>query len=52
MEGQVRRHRTASRKPAKAQQTAKRDNAPTAARSSSTLADLQEKVSALTRELK
>src|SRR6516164_6173790 len=45
-----------SRKPAKTQQGSttkpKRNNAPTAARpTSSTLADLQEQVSALTREL-
>ena len=45
-----------SRKPAKTQRGSmtrpKRNNAPTAARSaSSTLADLQEQVSALTREL-
>src|SRR5271166_359844 len=46
-EGSVRRRRTTSRRPAK-----KRNNAPTAARpASSTLADLQEQVIALTREL-
>ena len=47
---------TMSRKPAKAQHASttkpKRNNAPTEARpTSSTLADLQEQVSALTREL-
>src|SRR6266704_6717945 len=52
----VRRRRTMSRKPAKTQHGSttkpKRDNAPTAARpASSTLVDLQDQVSALTREL-
>jgi signal transduction histidine kinase len=52
----VRRRRTISRKPAKTQHGSatkpKYNNAPTAARpASSTLADLQEQVSALTREL-
>ena len=52
----MRRRRTMSRKPAKTQHASttkpKRSNAPTAARpESSTLADLQKKVSALTREL-
>ena len=52
----MRRRRTMSRKPAKTQHRTttkpKRSNAPTAARpASSTLADLQEQVSALTREL-
>jgi signal transduction histidine kinase len=52
----VRRRRTMSRKPAKTRHGSttkpKRNNAPTAARpASSTLADLQEQVSALTREL-
>jgi two-component system NtrC family sensor kinase len=52
----VRRRLTMSRKPAKTQHGSttkpKRNNAPTAARpASSTLADLQEQVSALTREL-
>src|ERR1700730_18328477 len=55
-EGSVRRRRTMSRKPAKTQHAStrkpKRNSAPTAARpASSTLADLQEQVSALTREL-
>src|SRR6516165_1654753 len=55
-EGSVRRRRTMSRKPAKTPhaRTTKPEcnNAPTAARpASSTLADLQEQVSALTREL-
>src|SRR6476620_8502623 len=54
--GSVRRHRTMSRKPAKTRHTSttksKRNNAPPATRPvSSTLADLQEQVSALTREL-
>jgi signal transduction histidine kinase len=52
-EGSVRRRRTTGRKPAKTRHggttNPKRSNAPTAARS--TLADLQEQVSALTREL-
>ena len=52
----MRRRRTMSRKPAKTQHASttkpKRNNAPSEARSaSSTLADLQEQVSALTREL-
>jgi adenylate cyclase len=51
----VRRRGTVSRKPAKPQHREptrpKRNNTPTAAPSSSTLADLQEQVSALTREL-
>ena len=52
----MRRRRTMSRKPAKTQRISatkpKRNNAPTAARpASSPLADLQEQVSALTREL-
>jgi hypothetical protein len=52
----VRRRRTMSRKPAKAQHASTtkptRNNTPTEARpASSTLADLQEQVSALTREL-
>ena len=52
----MRRHRAMSRKPAKTQHAStmkpKRDNAPTAARQAgSTLADLQQQVSALTREL-
>ena len=52
----MRRHRTMSRKPAKTRHTSttksKRNNAPPATRPvSSTLADLQEQVSALTREL-
>ena len=52
----MRRRRTMSRKPAKAQHGSttkpKRNSAPMAARpSSSTLADLQDQVSALTREL-
>src|SRR5215203_7191736 len=55
-EGSVRRRRTMSRKPAKTQHGStskpKRNNAPTAPHAaSSTLADLQEQVSALTREL-
>src|SRR3984893_4820912 len=55
-EGWVRRRCTMSRKPAKTQHSStkkpKRNNAPTAAPpASSTLADLQEQVSALTREL-
>src|ERR1700737_1126739 len=55
-EGPVRRRRAMSRKPAKTQHASttkpKRNNAPTAARPvSSTLADLQEQISALTREL-
>src|SRR5260370_6761218 len=55
-EGSVRRHRTMSRKPAKTQHGStskpKRNNALAAARpANSTLADLQEQVSALTREL-
>jgi signal transduction histidine kinase len=55
-QGSVRRRRSMSRKPAKTQHgsTTKpgRNNAPTAARvASSTLADLQEQVGALTREL-
>src|SRR5262249_54335469 len=54
--GSVRRRRTMSRKPAKTQHAStrkpKRYSTPTAARpASSTLADLQERVSALTREL-
>ena len=54
--GSLRRHRTMSRKPAKTQHSSTkkptRNNAPTAARqASSTVADLQEQVSALTREL-
>src|SRR5262245_51940031 len=54
--GSVRRHRTMSRKPAKTQHGSttkpKRNNAPTEAQpASSTLADLQEQVGALTREL-
>jgi hypothetical protein len=52
----VRRRRTITRKPAKTQHGSttkpKRDKAPTAARqASSTLADLQQQVSALAREL-
>ena len=52
----MRRRRAMSRKPAKTQHASttkpKRNNAPTAARPpSSTLADLQQQVSALTREL-
>jgi signal transduction histidine kinase len=52
----VRRRRTTSRRPAKTRHGSttkpKRNNAPTAARrASSTLADLQEQVGALTREL-
>ena len=52
----MRGRRTVTRKPAKTQRRStmklKRNNAPTAARpASSTLADLQEQVSALTREL-
>src|ERR1700730_11990219 len=55
-EGSVRRRCAMSRKPAKTQHSStkkpKRNNAPTAApRTSSTLADLQEQVSSLTREL-
>src|SRR5262245_55861272 len=55
-EGSMRRRRAMSRKPAKTQHASprkpKRNSAPTAARpASSTLADLQEQVSALTREL-
>jgi signal transduction histidine kinase len=55
-EGSVRRRCAMSRKPAKTQHAStmkpERNNAPTAARqASSTLADLQEQVSALTREL-
>src|SRR5262249_32145367 len=55
-EGSVRRRRTMSRKPAKTQHAStrkpKRYSTPTAARpASSPLADLQEQVSALTREL-
>jgi signal transduction histidine kinase len=55
-EGSVRRRRTTTRKPANTQHGSttkpKRKNAPTAARqASSTLADLQQQVSALTREL-
>src|SRR3974390_1924394 len=55
-QGWVSRRRTMSRKPAKTQHGSttkpRRNNAPTAARpASSTLADLQEQVSALTREL-
>src|ERR1700680_4398419 len=55
-EGAVRRRCAMSRKPAKTQHAStmkpERNNAPTAARqASSTLADLQEQVSALTREL-
>jgi transcriptional regulator with GAF, ATPase, and Fis domain len=55
-EGSVRRRRTLTRKPAKTQHGSttkpKRNNAPTAARqASSTLADLQQQVSALAREL-
>src|SRR5215831_9691771 len=55
-EGSVRRRGTVSRKPAKPQHRKptrpKRSNSPTATRlASSTLADLQQKVSALTREL-
>src|SRR5260370_30303088 len=55
-EGPVRRRRAMSRKPAKTQHAStrkpKRNSAPTAARpASSTLADLQEQVSALTRDL-
>jgi hypothetical protein len=55
-EGSVRRRRTLTRKPAKTQHGSttkpKRDNTPTAARqASSTLADLQQQVSALAREL-
>src|SRR6516164_2961240 len=55
-EGSVRRRRPMSRKPAKSQHgrtsKPKRNNAPTAVRPvSSTVADLQEQVSALTREL-
>jgi hypothetical protein len=55
-QGSVRRHRTMSRKPAKTQHGSttkpRRNNAPTAARpASSTLADLQEQIGALTREL-
>ena len=52
----MRRRRTLTRKPAKTQHGSttkpKRDNTPTAARqASSTLADLQQQVSALAREL-
>src|SRR5262245_52147159 len=51
----VRRRRTMSRKPAEAHNSTKkpkRNNAPTAApQASSTVADLQEQVSTLTREL-
>ena len=52
----MRRRGTVSRKPAKTQHASttklERNNAPTAARkASSTLADLQEQVSTLTREL-
>jgi hypothetical protein len=55
-EGSVKRRRTMSRKPAKTQHAStrkpKRYRTPTAVRpASSTLADLQELVSALTREL-
>src|SRR6202048_3150214 len=55
-EGSVRRRCAMSRKPAKTQHSSTkkptRNNAPTAARqASSTVADLQEQVSALTREL-
>src|SRR3974377_748736 len=55
-EGSVRRRRTMSRKPAKTQHGSttkpKRNSAPTTAcPASSTLAHLQEQVSALTREL-
>ena len=55
-EDSVRRRCTMSRKPAKTQHSStkkpKRNNAPTAGPpASSTLADLQEQVSALTREL-
>jgi GAF domain-containing protein len=55
-EGSVRRRRTLTRKPTKTQHgsttKSKRDNAQTAARqASSTLADLQQQVSALAREL-
>jgi signal transduction histidine kinase len=55
-EGAVRRPRTKSRRPAKTRHGSttkpKRNNAPTAARpAGSTLADLQQQVSALTREL-
>src|SRR6516225_2400706 len=55
-EGSVRRRRTMSRKPAKTRHSStakpKRNSAPTAARPGrSTVADLQEEVGALTREL-